>query len=116
MKLIDISKNGTQKFQLKDGRIIYSYNSGYVRIDGGLDRLYQINKVRKYTKDHKCWSGETTTLTYVERILIPNPQERFQYIKDWVKRNVRDIPYSVQRELKSKTSWLNHYKNKYGNY
>ena len=48
MKLVNINKNGTQKFQLKDGRFIYSYNSGYVRIDGGLDRLYQINKEYLY--------------------------------------------------------------------
>jgi len=34
MNLIHINKNGTQKFQLKDGRFIYSYTSGYVRIDG----------------------------------------------------------------------------------
>ena len=33
MKLIHINKNGTQKFQLKDGRFIYSSmkpNNGYV--------------------------------------------------------------------------------------
>ena len=47
MKLIEINKNGTQKYQLKDGRFIYSYNSGYVRIDSNLDRLYQINRVVK---------------------------------------------------------------------
>ena len=116
MKLVNINKNGTQKFQLKDGRIIYSYNSGYVRIDGGLDRLYQINKVRKYTKDHKCWSGEITTLTYIERILIPNPQERFQFIVDWVNKNVKDIPYTLTRQLRQKTNYINHFRNKYGPY
>lgn len=114
MKLISINKNGTQKFQLKDGRFIYSYTSGYVRIDSHLDRLYQINRVRKYTKDHKCWTGETTTLTYVERILIPCPQERFQYIVDWVNRNVKDVPYTLARQLKQKTNLLNYYRNKYG--
>ena len=42
MKLININKNGTLKFQLKNGKNVYSYNSGYVRIEGN-DRLYQIN-------------------------------------------------------------------------
>ena len=35
MKLINISKQGTLKFQLKDGRHVLSYNSGYVRMDNG---------------------------------------------------------------------------------
>ena len=72
MKLVNINKNGTQKFQLKDGRIIYSYNSGYVRIDGGLDRLYQINKVRKVKSIRRYYN--------YYRILIPCPSERFQFI------------------------------------
>ena len=105
MKLIEINKNGTQKFKLKDGRFIYSYTSGYVRIDSNLDRLYQINKVR--TVPHDSW-GEVR-----ERILIPCPKERFQYIVDWVNRNVKDVPYSLSRELRNKTILLNYYRNKY---
>jgi len=93
MQVLNISKNGTIKYQLKDGRFIYSYNSGYVRIDSGLDRLYQINKVR--TVPHDRW-GEVK-----ERILIPCPQERFEYIKAWVSRNVGDIPYNVVRKLRA---------------
>ncbi len=106
MKLIEINKNGTQKFELKDGRFIYSYNSGYVRIDSNLDRLYQINKVR--TVPHEFW-GEVK-----ERILIPCPEARFQYIVDWVDRNVKDIPYTITRELKNKTGWIKYYTEKYG--
>ena len=109
MKLVNINKNGTQKFQLKDGRFIYSYTSGYVRIDGNHDRLYQINKVRKVPPNTKGNYFEM-----YERILIPCPQERFQYIVDWVNRNVKDIPYSLSRELKNKTNSLNYYVNKYG--
>ena len=107
MKLVNINKNGTQKFQLEDGRFILSYESGYVRIDSGLDRLYQINKVRKidFGDDY-----------YYKRILIPCPSERFQYIVDWVNKNVKDIPYTLTRQLKQKTNYINHFKNKYGNY
>ena len=78
MKLINVNKNGTLKFQLKTGKHVYSYNSGYVRIEGN-DRLYQINKVRKI-------EGNCTYLNYYERILIPNPQERFNYLVSWVER------------------------------
>ena len=108
MKLVNINKNGTQKFQLKDGRFILSYNSGYVRIDGGLDRLYQINKVRRVKSDWKYYN--------YERILIPCPSERFQYIVDWVNRNVKDVPYTLTRQLIQKTNIINHFRNKYGNY
>ena len=78
MKLKNINKNGTLKFQLKTGKHVYSYNSGYVRIEGN-DRLYQINRVRKI-------EGNCTYLNYYERILIPNPQERFNYLVSWVER------------------------------
>ena len=107
MKLVNINKNGTQKFQLKDGRIIYSYNSGYVRIDNKFsDRLYQINKTRKYYENRECWTGEIIKMEYTERILIPCPSERFQYIKDWVKRNTffnirgQVLPYSTVQTLR----------------
>jgi hypothetical protein len=106
MKLIEINKNGTQKFKLKDGRFIYSYTSGYVRIDSNLDRLYQINQVR--TAPHDSW-GEVR-----KRILIPCPEERFQYIVDWVDRNVKNIPYAITRDLKNKTGWIKFYTEKYG--
>ncbi len=109
MKLIEINKNGTQKFKLKDGRFIYSYTSGYVRIDSNLDRLYQINKVRKVKPNTK---GNYFNL--YERVLIPCPEERFQYIVDWVNRNVKDIPYTITRELKNKTGWIKYYTEKYG--
>ena len=108
MKLVNINKNGTQEFQLKDGRTIYSYTSGYVRIDSGLDRLYQINKVRKVKSTWRYYN--------YYRILIPNPQERFQFIVDWVNKNVKDVPYTLTRQLKQKQNYINHFVKKYGNY
>ena len=107
MKLIEINKNGTQKFQLKDGRFIYSYTSGYVRIESNLDRLYQINKVTRYTPPNSNYE-------YYTRVLIPCPEERFQYIVDWVDRNVKDIPYAITRDLRNKTGWIKYYTEKYG--
>ena len=118
MKLVNINKNGTQKFQLEDGRFILSYDSGYVRIDSGLDRLYQINKTRKVYEDRECWTGEVIKMEYTERILIPCPQERFQYIKDWVKRNTfygdygNVLPYSLIRKIRNKDGVIKYLKNR----
>ena len=117
MKLVNINKNGTQKFQLEDGRVIYSYTSGYVRIDSGLDRLYQINRVVKIPP-----RTDGNYFDMYKRVLIPNPQERFQYIKDWVKRNTfygsygNVLDYSTVRILRNKTNQLKYLRNKYGNY
>lgn len=80
MELVNVSKKGTLKFKLSDGRFLHNYTSGYVRIEYGGDRLYQINKVRKI-----YYKG----MYYYKRILIPNPFERYQYCVEWVKRNVK---------------------------
>jgi hypothetical protein len=106
MKLIEINKNGTQKFELKDGRFIYSYTSGYVRIDSNLDRLYQINRVRKVPPNTKGNYFEM-----YERVLIPCPQERFQYIVNWVNRNVKDAPYELTRKVNRLSSLVEYYRN-----
>ena len=84
MKLINISKKGTLKFELSDGRFITSYNSGYVRINSKeSNRLYQINKVKK------VWIERLPNRIYnYKRILIHCPQKRYEYIKAWVNRNI----------------------------
>ena len=83
-KLLEINKNGTATFLLTDGRLILSYQSGYVRIDNKKsDRLYQINKVKRVPNKYY------PHLLDSERILIPNELDRLQYIINWVKRNVK---------------------------
>ena len=44
-----------------------------------------------------------------KRVLIHCPQERFEYIKAWVSRNVGDLPYDVVRQLRA----LEFYKKEY---
>ena len=89
MKLINISKKGTLKFELSDGRFITSYNSGYVRINSKeSNRLYQINKVKKISIPFG------TTCYYYKRILIHCPQKRYEYIQAWVNRNIVDTLYT----------------------
>ena len=81
MKLVNVSEKGTLKFKLSDGRFLHNYTSGYVRIEYGGDRLYQINKVKRY--------NFTDNHYYYKRVLIPCPLERYQYCVEWVKRNVK---------------------------
>lgn len=84
MRLLEINENGTATYRLNDGRLLLSYQSGYVRIDNGRsDRLYQINKVRRVPNKHY------PHLLDSERILIPNELDRLEYIINWVKRNVK---------------------------
>ena len=82
MILVNVSKRGTLKFQLKDGRHVLSYNSGYVRMDSGRsDRLYQINKVRRVKGTWKYYN--------YERILIPCPKQRYEYLLNFEMRNCK---------------------------
>ena len=84
MKLINISKKGTLKFELSDGRFITSYNSGYVRINCN-DRLYQINKVKKVYTGYRFHGIDDY---YYKRVLISCAKDRYEYIKAWVSRNI----------------------------
>ena len=48
MKVLNISKNGTIKCEMSDGRLGYTYRSGYVRVSLKYNKkkLYQINVKR----------------------------------------------------------------------
>ena len=50
MQVLNISKNGTIKCEMSDGRLGYTYKSGYVRVSlkHNNKKLYQINT--KHTK------------------------------------------------------------------
>ncbi len=90
MELVNVSKKGTLKFKLSDGRFLLNYTSGYVRIYNGGDRLYQINKVIKEIDPY--WTGRVGVVMYRHRrVLIPNPADRYQYCVEWVKRNVKQL-------------------------
>ena len=49
MQVLNISKNGTIKCEMSDGRLGYTYKSGYIRVSlkGNNKRVYQINAKRK---------------------------------------------------------------------
>ena len=93
MKLINVNKNGTLKFQLEDGRFVLSYNSGYVRMDNGKsDRLYQMNRVKKINLS-KIYplkrDGYDRELYFYERILIHCPKERYEFLLNFENKNCK---------------------------
>ena len=85
MILIKVTNKGSLHFLMNDGRIGVSSTSGYVRINTKQTNhftmeknFYQINKVKKnYDKD----------LYYYERVLIPNPKKRYEYLLEFESKN-----------------------------
>ena len=68
MKVLNISKNGTIKCEMSDGRLGYTYKSGYVRVSlkGNNKRLYQINTKRTNYNANRSNYYYTRELLYNE--------------------------------------------------
>jgi hypothetical protein len=66
MKVLNISKNGTIKCEMSDGRLGYTYKSGYVRVSlkHNSKRLYQIN-----TK-HKNYNAQRSNYYYTRELVF----------------------------------------------
>ena len=85
MILIKVTNKGSLHFLMNDGRVGVSSPSGYVRINTKQTNhftmeknFYQINKVKKnYDRD----------LYYYERVLIPNPKKRYEYLLEFESKN-----------------------------
>jgi len=76
MKVLDISKNGTIKCEMSDGRLGYTYKSGYVRVslkNSNNKKLYQINtKVKLFNSNRDNY--------YYRRVLLPNELDRLRML------------------------------------
>ena len=86
MKVLNISKNGTIKCEMSDGRLGYTYKSGYVRVSckdqphfrrRGV-KLYQINTKVKLTKGNDY--------RYI-RVLVPNELDRLRMLYTFDQNN-----------------------------
>ena len=75
MKLIKITKKGTLYFEMSDGRITASYNSGYIRMIPKNRRIYQLNKVSKIYTGYRFYSIDDY---FYKRILIKCPKARYE--------------------------------------
>ena len=96
MKLIKVTNKGSLHFLMNDGRVGVSSPSGYVRINTKSTnhftmekRFYQINKVKKTNEIVECWSGNSIELYRYERILIPNPKKRYEFLVNFENKNCK---------------------------
>ena len=77
---------------MNDGRVGVSSPSGYVRINTKntnhftMDKkFYQINKVKKICVGRRDWYDRD--LYNYERVLIPNPKKRYEYLLEFESKN-----------------------------
>mgnify|MGYP003134844115 CR=1 FL=1 len=91
-------KNGTREFELpiKDGYIgkkirIASFASGYVRNQNSASSNYQLNKTKKskryVTIEDEKHGTYARVFDTTERILIPNEQDRLEYLISYCLKN-----------------------------
>lgn len=106
MKLIEKNKNGTEVYQLDDGRLGAIYPSGYVRVTilhNGIfngkywqrdstkkSRWYQINKVEKYKDD------ENQRWFFHRRILIPKRSDRLSFLQAFNDKNCDKVTQKIK--------------------
>ena len=85
MKVLDISKNGTIKCEMSDGRLGYTYRSGYVRVSLKYNKkkLYQINVKRtNYNAKRSNY--------YYTRELIYNELDRLRMLYAFDRNNCQN--------------------------
>ena len=92
MILIKVTNKGSLHFLMNDGRVGVSSPSGYVRINTKSTnhfttekRFYQINKVKKICDGRQDWYDRD--LYNYERVLIPNPKKRYEYLLEFESKN-----------------------------
>tara|TARA_R110000851_G_scaffold195408_1_gene346194 strand:- start:1043 stop:1306 length:264 start_codon:yes stop_codon:yes gene_type:complete len=75
MKLLKVTKSGALHFELSDGRIGVSYESGYVRVNTksknmyhGKKTMYQINKMTKVKTENSYFYKRELITDQIDRI------------------------------------------------
>ena len=93
MILIKVTNKGSLHFLMNDGRVGVSSTSGYVRINTKQTNhftmeknFYQINKVKKNLIEGKRDWYDRNLYSY-ERVLIPNPKKRYEYLLEFESKN-----------------------------
>jgi len=98
MKLIKVTKNNSIYFEMSDGRLGVTYESGYVRVSTKrslpmMGKLYQINKQVKKTETFKpsLYSRDGFDWEYIERQLIMCPIQRLAFLLAFDEANCQPI-------------------------
>ena len=66
---------------------VASFASGYVRNNNCGHSNYQLNKCKPNCEYYKLPNGDYRKYIGKDRILIPNEQDRLQYLKDYFLKN-----------------------------
>jgi hypothetical protein len=94
MKVLNISKNGTIKCKMSDGRLGYTYRSGYVRVSlkHNNKRLYQINTKRtNYNAKRSNY--------YYTRELLYNELDRLRLLYAFDQNNCQNPEWILTKNI-----------------
>ena len=86
MKLLRVTKSGSLHFELNDGRLGVTYESGYVRVSTKSlttknPRMYQINQQE--------FEDRTEPYPRVSRVLLPNQVDRINLLINFNNKNCK---------------------------
>jgi hypothetical protein len=86
MKLLKVTKSGSLHFELNDGRLGVTYESGYVRVSckrhiSMSGKLYQINQQK--------FEDRTEPYSRVSRVLLPNQVDRINLLINFNNKNCK---------------------------
>ena len=73
MKLLKITKNGSLHFQLSDGRIGVTYDTGYVRVS---TKSLTTKNLRMYQINQQKFDDPTQPYSRVRRVLLSSQIDR----------------------------------------
>ena len=79
MKVLNISKNGTIKCEMSDGRLGYTYKSGYVRVSCKDQPHFRRRGIKLYQINTKVKLIKGDNYRYV-RVLVPNELDRLRML------------------------------------
>ncbi len=79
MQVLNISKNGTIKCEMSDGRLGYTYKSGYVRVSCKDQPHFRRRGIKLYQINTKVKLIKGDNYRYV-RVLVPNELDRLRML------------------------------------
>lgn len=86
MKVLNISKTGTIKCEMSDGRLGYTYKSGYVRVSCKNQPHFRRRGIKLYQINTKVKLIKGDNYRYI-RVLVPNELDRLRMLYTFDQNN-----------------------------
>ena len=86
MKVLNISKTGTIKCEMSDGRLGYTYKSGYVRVSCKDQPHFRRRGIKLYQINTKVKLIKGDNYRYI-RVLVPNELDRLRMLYTFDQNN-----------------------------